>query len=203
MLSAQVLTLLGFACYAVTLITLQREWGLTNFQSGLIASSFFFGYIGFVSLATVLTDRFDAKRIYLFGVTVEFLGLMGFSLVTSGFLSALFFMFLIGAGISGTYMPGLKILTDRLKSGEITRYIFLLHRILWFRRRSFLWYFGYLIGYPRLALCLWNNCDMSSSSRNFRLLLYYTIIGTEVARKFTLAMARYFSNKAMEISLAE
>ena len=44
MLSAQVLTLLGFACYAVTLTALQREWNLSNFQSGLIASTFFLGY---------------------------------------------------------------------------------------------------------------------------------------------------------------
>ena len=32
-------------------------------------------------------------------------------------------MFCIGAGVAGTYMPGLKILTDRLKIGELTRYI--------------------------------------------------------------------------------
>jgi len=123
MLSAQVLTLLGFACYAVTLTALQREWNLSNFQSGLIASTFFLGYIGFVSLATVLTDRLDARRIYLVGVSIEFIGLVGFAILTNGFYSALFFMFFIGAGVAGTYMPGLKILTDRLKTGELTRYI--------------------------------------------------------------------------------
>jgi MFS family permease len=61
MLGAQVLTLLGFASYAVTLNTLQQEWHLTNFQSGVIASIFFLGYIGVVSFATVLTDRLDAR----------------------------------------------------------------------------------------------------------------------------------------------
>ena len=45
MLCSQVLTLLGFASYAVTLNTLQQEWHLSNFQSGFIASIFFFGYI--------------------------------------------------------------------------------------------------------------------------------------------------------------
>ncbi len=28
-----------------------------------------------------------------------------------------------GAGLAGTYMPGLKILSDRIQSGELTRHI--------------------------------------------------------------------------------
>jgi MFS family permease len=123
MLGAQVLTLLGFASYAVTLNTLQDEWSLTNFQSGLIASIFFLGYMGVVSFATVLTDRLDARRIYLVGVSIEFIGLTGLAFFANGFYSALLFMCLSGAGVAGTYMPGLKILTDRVKTGELTRYI--------------------------------------------------------------------------------
>lgn len=123
MLCSQVLTLLGFASYAVTLNTLQQEWHLSNFQSGFIASIFFFGYIGFVSCATVLTDRLDARKIYLVGVFIEFIGLIGLATMTNGFYSALFFMFLNGAGVAGAYMPGLKIITDRVKTGELTRYI--------------------------------------------------------------------------------
>jgi MFS family permease len=123
MLGAQVLTLLGFASYAVTLNTLQVEWSLTNFQSGLIASIFFLGYMGVVSFASVLTDRLDARRIYLVGVSIEFVGLIGLAFFVNGFYSALLFMCLSGAGVAGTYMPGLKILTDRVKTGELTRYI--------------------------------------------------------------------------------
>jgi MFS family permease len=123
MLCSQVLTLLGFASYAVTLNTLQQEWQLSNFESGFIASIFFFGYIGFVSFATVLTDRLDARKIYLVGVSIELIGLAGLATVTNGFYSALFFMLLNGAGVAGAYMPGLKIITDRVKTGELTRYI--------------------------------------------------------------------------------
>ena len=100
MLSAQVLTLLGFASYAVTLTTLQNEWDLSNFQSGLIASTFFLGYIGFVSLATVLTDRLDARRVYLVGVSIEFIGLIGVGFLTNGFYSALFL-----CSVSGRVLP--------------------------------------------------------------------------------------------------
>lgn len=123
MLLAQTGALLGFSCYAVVLTTLQEEWHLSNLQSGLIASAFFFGYMLTVPLATALTDRVDARKIYLAGGVLASFGLVGMGLFASSFLSALFFMATIGAGLAGTYMPGLKILSDRIKTGEITRHI--------------------------------------------------------------------------------
>ena len=123
MLMAQICALLGFACYAVALTTLQDAWGLSNLQSGLIASAFFFGYILLVPFATAMTDRVDARKIYLFGGVSASLGLLGMGLFAEGFYSALIFMALNGAGLAGTYMPGLKILSDRIEQGELTRHI--------------------------------------------------------------------------------
>ncbi|WP_232725914.1 MFS transporter [Polynucleobacter brandtiae] len=123
MLMAQTCALLGFACYAVVLTTLQDEWRLSNLQSGLIASAFFFGYMLMVPLATALTDRVDAKKVYLIGGISAACGLMGMALLAHDFWTALFFMALNGAGLAGTYMPGLKILSDRIKTGELTRHI--------------------------------------------------------------------------------
>jgi MFS family permease len=123
MLMAQTCALLGFACYAVVLTTLQEEWRLTNLQSGLIASAFFFGYMLAVPLATALTDRVDARKVYLIGGLSATSGLLGMGLLASNFWTALFFMAINGAGLAGTYMPGLKILSDRIQSGEITRHI--------------------------------------------------------------------------------
>ena len=120
---AQTCALLGFACYAVVLTTLQDEWHLTNLQSGLIASAFFFGYMLAVPLATALTDRIDARKVYLIGGLSATCGLLGLSLLTYNFWTALFFMAINGAGLAGTYMPGLKILSDRIQSGELTRHI--------------------------------------------------------------------------------
>ena len=120
---AQTCALLGFACYAVVLTTLQEEWHLTNLQSGLIASAFFFGYMLAVPLATALTDRVDARKVYLIGGLSATSGLLGMGLLASNFWTALFFMAINGAGLAGTYMPGLKILSDRIQSGEITRHI--------------------------------------------------------------------------------
>ncbi|MFZ4062129.1 MAG: MFS transporter [Polynucleobacter sp.] len=123
MLLAQTCALLGFACYAVVLTPLQDEWHLSNLQSGLIASAFFFGYMLAVPLATALTDRIDARKVYLVGGISASCGLLGMGLFADSFVSALFFMAINGAGLAGTYMPGLKILSDRVKTGELTRHI--------------------------------------------------------------------------------
>ena len=123
MLMAQTCALLGFASYAVVLTTLQDEWQLSNLQSGLIASAFFFGYMLMVPLATALTDRVDAKKVYFFGGLSATCGLLGMSLFAYNFWTAFIFMMLNGAGLAGTYMPGLKILSDRIRSGELTRHI--------------------------------------------------------------------------------
>ena len=123
MLMAQTCALLGFACYAVVLTTLQEEWHLSNLESGLIASAFFFGYMLVVPLATALTDRVDARKVYLIGGLSATCGLLGMGLLAFNFWTALFFMAINGAGLAGTYMPGLKILSDRIQSGELTRHI--------------------------------------------------------------------------------
>jgi len=123
MLIAQTCALLGFACYAVVLTNLQDEWQLTNLQSGLIASAFFFGYMLAVPLATALTDRVDARKVYLMGGVTATAGLLGMGFLAYNFWTALLFMALNGAGLAGTYMPGLKILSDRIKTGELTRHI--------------------------------------------------------------------------------
>jgi MFS family permease len=123
MLLAQTCALLGFACYAVVLTPLQEEWHLSNLQSGLIASAFFFGYMLAVPVATALTDRIDARKVYLFGGICASAGLLGMSLFAYNFWTAILLMALNGAGLAGTYMPGLKILSDRIQSGELTRHI--------------------------------------------------------------------------------
>lgn len=123
MLLAQICALLGFACYAVVLTPLQEEWHLNNLQSGLIASAFFFGYMLAVPLATALTDRIDARKVYFCGGALASSGLFGMAFLANGFSTALFWMAMNGAGLAATYMPGLKILSDRIQGGELTRHI--------------------------------------------------------------------------------
>ena len=114
MCAAEAFSMTGFAAYTTLLPTLQREWTLSNSEAGLIGGIIFAGYMLLVPILTSLTDRIDARRIYAAACTLSLLGALGFTFFAEGLRSALFFQFLIGCGLAGTYMPGLKILTDQL-----------------------------------------------------------------------------------------
>lgn len=123
LLLAHILSLLGFSTYAVALTQLQAQWGLNNSEAGWIASGFFIGYVATVSTWSSLTDVMDARRIYAAGSLIASSGGIGFAIGAEGFFSALFFQVLLGAGIAATYMPGLKILSDRTRGKEQSRFV--------------------------------------------------------------------------------
>jgi len=115
--------MLGFSTYAALLPELRDEWGLSNSQAGIIGGMFFAGYVATVSLATALTDRIDARRVYLAGGLAAAAAATGFGLAADGFWSAVAFQLLQGAGIAATYMPGLRLLSDRISGPYQSRYI--------------------------------------------------------------------------------
>lgn len=115
MCASEALSMTGFAAYTTLLPLLQRQWSLSNSEAGLIGGVFFAGYMTAVPLLTSLTDRVDSRRIYAAACLMSVLGAAGFAMLAQGILSALVFQFLIGAGLAGTYMPGLKTLTDQLE----------------------------------------------------------------------------------------
>jgi MFS family permease len=113
--------MLGFATYAALLPELRDLWGLSNAQAGVVAGIFFAGYVGTVSLWTSLTDRVDARRIYLLGGVLAAAGGAGFGWLANGFASACFFQVILGIGIAATYMPGLRLLSERLSGAGQSR----------------------------------------------------------------------------------
>jgi MFS family permease len=115
MCGAEVLSMTGFAAYTTLLPLLMREWGLNNSEAGAISGIFFAGYVLAVPVLTSLTDRIDSRRVYLGACLLSSFGAAGFGLFAGGLWSALVFQFLIGAALGGTYMPGLKALTDHLE----------------------------------------------------------------------------------------
>ena len=112
MCAAHVLSMPGFATYATLLPRLQQEWGINNSQAGFVSGAFFAGYMAAVPLLTGLTDRVDARRVYLYSCLMLAAALGAFALLVQGFVSAAFCQAAVGAGIAGTYMPGLRVLTD-------------------------------------------------------------------------------------------
>jgi MFS family permease len=115
--------MLGFATYAALLPELRDLWQLSNAEAGLIGSAFFIGYIATVSYWTALTDRIDGRRIYLIGSLLAMSGGAGFGIAAQGLASAMLFQVLLGAGVAGTYMPGLRLLSDHVSGPSQSRYI--------------------------------------------------------------------------------
>jgi MFS family permease len=115
--------MLGFSTYAALLPQLRDEWGMSNAEAGVVSGMFFAGYIGTVSLWTALTDRVDARKVYVAGSLLAATGSAGFGLIAAGFASAVLFQVLLGVGIAATYMPGLRLLSDRVSGPHQSRYI--------------------------------------------------------------------------------
>ena len=111
---AEVLSMVSFAAWPLFLVDLQPLWGLSNFSAGWISGAYFIGYVLATPVLVGLTDRIDAKYIYIFASFLAFIGALCFALFTSDFWSAALSWALVGAGLAGTYMPGLQILNARL-----------------------------------------------------------------------------------------
>jgi MFS family permease len=121
MCGAEVLSMTGFAAYTTLLPQLQRDWGLSNSEAGAISGFLFAGYMMSVPVLTSLTDRMDSRRIYFAACLIGSIGAVFFALFGQGFWTAAFAQFLIGAALGGTYMPGLKALTDHLEGPAQSR----------------------------------------------------------------------------------
>lgn len=123
LITAHVFSMLGFSTYPALLPQLQAEWQISNAEAGIIGSCFFAGYIATVSAWTALTDRVDARWVYVAGSVLALAGCAGFGLGAEGVRSAGAFQALLGAGIAGTYMPGLRLLSDVVHGPAQSRYI--------------------------------------------------------------------------------
>jgi predicted MFS family arabinose efflux permease len=108
----------GVAALIPTLIPL---WSLTNTEAGWISGIYYAAYTLVVPLLSSLTDRVDPKRIYLSCVALTALAFVGFAWVATGFWTALLFRALMGVGWAGSYMPGLKALSDVVEGPRQSR----------------------------------------------------------------------------------
>ena len=90
------------------------EWRLSHAEAGWISGVAYAGYMAGVPLLVTLTDRIDARRMVIGFSLVACLSSLGYALFAEGIWSALLFRVLNGLALAGTYMPGLKALTDQV-----------------------------------------------------------------------------------------
>jgi len=118
---AQVLLVLSISIYATLLPEYRSLWQLSNTQAGWISAMLFAGYTVAVPFLVSLTDRKDPKVIYLLSAGFGAVANFGFALFADGLWSAIFFHAMIGIGLAGTYMPGLKGLSDHIEERFLSR----------------------------------------------------------------------------------
>jgi len=118
---AQLLAQIGAYTVPALLPVFIDVWALSNTEAGWLTGVWAGAYVLAVPVLVSLTDRIDAKKIYLISVSLATLTHMGYAFLADGFWSAFFLRALAGMCWAGTYMPGLKVLSDRLEGAAQTR----------------------------------------------------------------------------------
>jgi MFS family permease len=121
MCAAQAFAQIGAFSVAALIPTLISTWSLSNTEAGWISGIYYAAYTLVVPLLSSLTDRVDPRRVYLGSVALTAVAFAGFAWVASGFWSALACRALMGIGWAGSYMPGLKALSDVAEGPQQSR----------------------------------------------------------------------------------
>jgi MFS family permease len=119
--AAQVLAQIGAFALPALLPGFIDRWSLSGTEAGWLVGIFFAAYVVAVPVLVALTDRVPARRIYLIGTACTAISHLGFVLVAEGFWTGLALRALAGIGWAGCYMPGLKLLADRLEGAAQSR----------------------------------------------------------------------------------
>ena len=104
---------LVFMSYAAALPVLQREWGMSAAQAGLIASGFQIGYAVSLVVFSSVADRISPKRLYLWSLFAAGVFSLSFAVFARGFTSALILHTVVGISLGGTYTTGVMIIADQ------------------------------------------------------------------------------------------
>lgn len=102
-----------FMSYAAALSVLQREWGMSAAQAGLIASGFQIGYAVSLVVCSSVADRISPKRLHLWSLFAAGVFSLIFALFARGFASALILHTIVGISLGGTYTTGVMIIADQ------------------------------------------------------------------------------------------
>lgn len=120
---AEILSMTPFSMFLALQPQLEAAWGLSNTETGWISSAYFTGYMLAVPVLGSLTDRMDARSVWLGACALAGAGALGFAVLAHDPWTAVAMQVVAGAGLAGTYMPGLKVITDRLASLPRPRHV--------------------------------------------------------------------------------
>jgi predicted MFS family arabinose efflux permease len=119
--TAQVCAQIGAYTWPALLPEFIADWRITNREAGWITGLFYAAYTVSVPFLVTLTDRVDARAVYLTGVAITVASHLGFAALVDGPWGAGAARVLAGVGWAGTYMTGLKLLADRVEPALMSR----------------------------------------------------------------------------------
>ena len=119
--TAQVFAQIGAFAVPALLPIFIADWSLSGTEAGWIIGAFYASYTLTVPVLVSLTDRIAPKRIYLGAVVLTAIATLGYATLADGFWSAVAFRLLAGIGWAGTYMPGLKAMSDFVEGPQQSR----------------------------------------------------------------------------------
>jgi predicted MFS family arabinose efflux permease len=117
---AEILGLLAYSVIPALLPQFIEAWALSGAGAGWLSGSLFAGYMLAVVPLVTLTDRFPARSIYLLSSAVGAVSSVGLALSTD-LSSALVLRAIGGIALAGTYMPGLRALTEATEGARRSR----------------------------------------------------------------------------------
>jgi MFS family permease len=120
---AEALNMAGYSAVAALLPELRHVWALGNAEIGIVEGAFNAGYVVAVPILVTATDRRDPRTIYLAATALGVAASLGLALIARDLWSAAIFRALAGIALAGTYMPGLKILTEAIAGSKQSRYL--------------------------------------------------------------------------------
>lgn len=118
---AEILSMAGTMYFPALLVSFQSQWGISNTEAGWINGIFFAGYAVASPVLVGLTDRVDPRRIYLPSALLGAVSMILFGVLATGTWSAALIRLLAGVSLAGTYMPGLKALSDQVTGPKPSR----------------------------------------------------------------------------------
>ena len=108
--------MLPASSYIAAIPDVKAQWGLNNTQAGLIFSAYLAGYAASALLVMPLTDRLPPRYIFAGSAFISVIAHILFPLLAQGVVSAVALRCVAGLGLLGTYMPGLRIVSERFST---------------------------------------------------------------------------------------
>jgi len=122
-----VLILLPYYAYSAMLLLIQQEWGMSSAEAGFVFGATQIGYVASVIFLVPLTDRVKTSYILAGSAALCVLGNALFPLLSNDIVSGSILRAIGGAGVAGTYMPGIRLISERFsgnrRGGAVGMYV--------------------------------------------------------------------------------